>query len=390
MPRPNVLLLACLVAVAIAPVSCSNSTKPTVVVPKNGSDFLYTANSAGSPATVSAFTADRTSGKLTSVAGSPFSAGSGSMALATDPSGSFLYVANYFSSDISAYTISAQNGSLTPIGASTVPAELGVDSLAVDPGGKYLYAVTGRSENLWAYSVAPTGAISAVSGFPVAIAPVGTSSDSVIIDPSGAYLYVTNRDSSSADIYGFSRDASSGALTALPGFPVPLDGLANKAAFDPTGKFLLVTGTGVFGTLGGVAVFSLDASTGALTKVSSAQQVGTDPSGVAVDASGKFVYIPNTGDATISSFTLDASGGLSPMPGSPVASGGNGTINGPLGITTDASGHFVYVGNASNDVSVFSINQSDGTLTAVAGSPFPAGGNSPSAVVFVKNTHASR
>jgi DNA-binding beta-propeller fold protein YncE len=206
----------------------------------------------------------------------------------------------------------------------------------------------------------------------------------VILDPTGKYLYVTNQDSLAADIYGFSRDATSGALTSLAGSPVPVDGLANKTAFNPAGQFLLVTGTGVFGTVGGVTVFSLDAATGALTEVNSAVEVGTDPGAVVVDSSGKFVYIPNTADVTISAFTLDATGGLTAVPGSPFPSGGSGSINGPLGIATDTAGHFVYVCNASNDISVFSISASNGALTPIAGSPFPDGGNTPSAIVFVQ------
>jgi hypothetical protein len=39
--------------------------------------------------------------------------------------------------------------------------------------------------------------------------------------------------------------------------------------------------------------------------------------------------------------------------------------------------------NASNDISVLSINSANGALTAISGSPFPDGGNGPHAIVFV-------
>jgi 6-phosphogluconolactonase (cycloisomerase 2 family) len=147
---------------------------------------------------------------------------------------------------------------------------------------------------------------------------------------------------------------------------------------------MLVTGTGVFGTVGGVSVFSFNSSTGALTLAAPAVQVGTDPSGVVTDNTGHFVYIPNTADATISAFTLDASGTLTSL-GSPVPSGGNGSINGPMDIATDINGRFVYVCNASNDISVFSMNSSTGALTPVGGSPFSTG-NGPHAILFVQGT----
>jgi DNA-binding beta-propeller fold protein YncE len=200
-------------------------------------------------------------------------------------------------------------------------------------------------------------------------------------------LYVTNGNSLAPEIYGFSRDSTTGGLTLLPGFPGGLYGFANKATFDPAGKFLLVTGTNVPGVVGGVEVLAFDSSTGRLGLAPGAPfpfQVGVDPAGVIVDASGKFVYVPNTADATISAFTLDnTSGMLTPVAGSPFPSGGVGSINGPLGIATDNSGHLVYVCNASNDISVFSINSGSGALTLVSGSPFADGGNGPSAIIFV-------
>jgi 6-phosphogluconolactonase (cycloisomerase 2 family) len=154
--------------------------------------------------------------------------------------------------------------------------------------------------------------------------------------------------------------------------------------FDRTGNFLLLTGNNEFGTNGGVEVVGLNSSTGALTLVSGPVQVGDDPSGIAVDASDKYVFVANTADVTISAFQFDsATGALSGVTGSPFLSGGNGNINGPLGITTSTTGSFVYVCNASNDISVFSINSASGVLTAVSGSPFPDGGNGPSAIVFV-------
>src|SRR4029077_17610673 len=121
--------------------------------------------------------------------------------------------------------------------------------------------------------------------------------------PSGNFLYVAARGSTSSAIYGFSRDSSTGAVTALSGFPGALDGLANRGAFEPTGAFLLVTGTNVFGTVGGVDVFSVDATSGGLSLTAPATPVGNDPAGVVVARGG--VYVPNTSDATISAFTLN-------------------------------------------------------------------------------------
>jgi 6-phosphogluconolactonase len=385
MPRYRYFWLFCIFGGVLSITGCASRQALTscATCPQTVEHFVYTANAAGSPSTLSALQSKAATGALSSISGSPYSTGLQSVALAKDPKGAFLYVSTANSDDISAFN-TLSSGAVSPVAGSPFAAELGIGSIAIDPAGTFLYAVTGNSGNLWAYSINPsTGALSPLVGIPMAIAPPGALS-SVVIDNSGKYLYVTNGNSLAPEIYGFSRDATTGALTPLPGFPGGLYGFANTATFDPTGKFLLVTGTNTSGIVGGVEVLTLDPSTGHLGLAPGSPfpyQVGVDPAGVVVDASGKYVYIPNTADATISAFSLDnTSGALTAVPNSPFPSGGIGNINGPLGIARDDFGHFVFVCNASNDISVFSIS-GNGALTPVSGSPFADGGNGPSAII---------
>jgi len=108
---------------------------------------------------------------------------------------------------------------------------------------------------------------------------------------------------------------------------------------------------------------------------------GTDPSAVAITSNGKFLYITDKVGGTVTEYNVDASGDLS----QPV-SYSVGTTPAALIITALKNGsadtsNFLYVANfGSNNVSAFSVcdNQSttcltpDGSLTPVAGSPFPA------------------
>src|SRR5579864_4161085 len=333
-------------------------------VPKS-QHFVYTANAGGNQSTVSALSASPSTGQLTALPGSPYNTGSGSIALASDPVTGRLYVVNSQSGNISGFSIDLNSGALTPVASSPFSAESGMNSLAVTPDGNFLYAVSGSSANLWGFSIDSGGALTPTGLLPTLITAAAATS-------------------STASIYGFSRDSATGTVTPLAGFPVAIAGLANKAEFDRAGKFLLVTGTNEFGTKGGIEIFSFDSSSGSLTLVAGPVQVGTDPAGAALDSSGKYAYVPNTADASISAFALDgSSGALTAVAGSPFASGGNGNINGPLGIAASSAGAYLYVCNASNDVSVFSINSGTGSLSAIQGSPFPDGGSGPSAIVFV-------
>jgi 6-phosphogluconolactonase len=140
-PSFSWILSAILAALCLLPViacSSSTSTPPPPPPPTGATNFVYTANAGGAPSTVSALISNATSGALTSIAGSSFPAGSGSVAVVADPGGKFLYVANYFSGDISVFTINQTSGALAALSTSPFAAELGVNALAIDPTGKFL------------------------------------------------------------------------------------------------------------------------------------------------------------------------------------------------------------------------------------------------------------
>jgi 6-phosphogluconolactonase len=355
--------------------SSSPSTTPGVV------NFVYTANAASTPSTVSALASDATTGKLTSISGSPYNTGSASAAVQADPAGKFLYVANRVSGDISGFTITATTGALTPM-AAPFSVEFGVDAIAIDPSGKFLYAVSAQSNNLWSFSIDNAGALTNLSSSPLTIDPAASSSTAIAIDPSGNYLFTV---AGSNSIYSFPRDTTTGALGTVSGSPVPVDFGTFAITTDPAGKFVIAVsnaGSTVFGT---ISVYSLDSTTGKLALVAGSQpHIGVDPSSVVVDPSGKYVYTANTADATLSALTLNPStGALTTISGSPFPSGGNGTINGPIGLVVDPSGQSVYVCSASNDISVFKIS-SGGGLSVIAGSPFPIDGNGPNGIAVIQ------
>ena len=88
---------------------------------------------------------------------------------------------------------------------------------------------------------------------------------------------------------------------------------------------------------------------------------------IAIDPSGKFLYVSSLDDS-IYSFTIDPSSGLlTSVPGSPFAT----PLSQPLSVVIDPSGRFLYAGIWGGDsVAAFAINNTTGALTEVAGSPF--------------------
>src|SRR6266436_4163981 len=94
-----------------------------------------------------------------------------------------------------------------------------------------------------------------------------------------------------------------------------------------------------------------------------------DVSAFTVDPSGSFAYVTNTGSDNISAYAIDPSAGtLTPVPGSPFASGGV-----PVFLTVDPTGKFAYVANFGGDtIAAFSMAVDTGALVPITGSPFSA------------------
>ncbi len=95
-----------------------------------------------------------------------------------------------------------------------------------------------------------------------------------------------------------------------------------------------------------------------------------------------FLYVSNGGSNTVSGFSIDPmTGVLTPVPGSPFATGGaSGGLGIPLAVSVDNSFLYAAHGGSSN-IRVFGINF-DGSLTAIGGL-VPAGGVGPDGIKTV-------
>jgi 6-phosphogluconolactonase len=124
------------------------------------------------------------------------------------------------------------------------------------------------------------------------------------------FLYAINSDVAGS-IAAFAMDSSTGTLTPLPGSPYRLSRQPGPAAMDPTARFLFI---GERSSSGGapftLEVFGVDPNTGALKAApGSPFQLVAQATAVAVDASGRFLYVAHSGAEAVhrlSRFTVDA------------------------------------------------------------------------------------
>jgi 6-phosphogluconolactonase len=284
--------------------------------------FLFVTNDQAN--NLSAYSIDPSSGALSAVAGSPFGVGAYPQSVAIDPTGRFVYVANLNSFDVSAFAIDANSGALTPIPGSPFAAAGGnPSSVAIDPSGRFAYVGSSSFPSVTSFSIdAGTGALTQTGS--TAMTGAGCFFASTKVDPTGKFVFML---SPCHGVYAFTADPNSGVLTLVAGSPVlPPTGWtgsdnSSSLAVEPTGRFVYVANS----YSGTIAVLTIDSTTGALSQIpGSPFAVGGFIVSDAVDPSGKFLYLTNDGGLltlnAVFGFTIDpTTGAPTPMASSPFA-----------------------------------------------------------------------
>ncbi len=250
---------------------------------------------------------------------------------------------------------------------------------------KVLYAVGLGSPNVTIFTVSSSGALTVTSD------SVSTKSapDAIGIDPLLRFAYIVDSACSSVDrstcgglggVSQYTLNAGSGALavvtiaasngTTPPSSPVPTGVNPTAIAIDSTGTFVFVANQGS----DSISVYTIDPTGGALTEVKQLQPptctttqaapcprpTAAAPSALATTGKMLFVAMANAGVGSVATYTFDSIGTLKDPPASTTAAGVN-----PSAMQMDSSGKFLFVTDSvTNKVAVFSIGSS-GQLSAV-------------------------
>lgn len=266
----------------------------------------------------------------------------------------FAYVGNADDKTISAYAVNATTGALSTTGAASMAVPYAFAfSFAADPAGKFAYQANWSRDTVSAYTInANTGALSSV-GSPVA---TGQYARSVTLHPTGHFAYVINAADDTVSAYGI--DATSGALTRI-GTVATGSGPTGAVALDSTGKFAYVANSA------GVSAYTVNTSTGSLT-ASGLATAGGGSHTVTVDPAGTYAYVVNDGDRTISAYSINATSGVLTGVGIPVATGNSGGQSNSHTLTIAPTGKFAYLPNwADNTISVYAIDTASGVLSSI-------------------------
>ncbi len=321
-----------------------------------------------------------------------------------------LYAVGLGSPNVTTFTVSSA-GALTATSdfASTgsAPDVIGIDPLlrfayvidsagGIGAGGVSQYVLS-RSTGILTIATFSSTNGTAPASTPV---PTGVNPAAIAIDGSGFFVFVANKGSNS--ISGFLIDQVGGTLTEVKQLPppplsctpnqivpCPLPTAGAPSALATTGSMLFVAMTEA-GT-GSIATYMFN-SAGSSTPVvalcptgpgclqnppASTIAAGTNPVAMAMDSTGKFLFVADSVTNTVAAFSIGSTGQLSAV-GAPLATGTT-----PVSVRVHPTGQFVFTANqGSNDVSAFSFDSS-GALTALSGSPFSVlPGTSPSYVAI--------
>jgi Lactonase, 7-bladed beta-propeller len=161
-------------------------------------------------------------------------------------------------------------------------------------------------------------------------------------------------------------------------------------AIDPSGSFIFQTAQGYNnGTQGGIFAYAINRSNGSLGPASATYMNGQTFYADVVDNQGKFLYV--LGSSGVYAFSIQSgTGALTAIAGSPFAAAAPSSpgYSQPANImVVDQTNHFLYV-STSAGIFGYTINQTTGQLTAIAGSPFGASQVTDSWTIVVTPTNS--
>ena len=356
--------------------------------------FLY-LGVLTSPGQVFGYAQHPTTGALLSIAGSPFTTGgNNTYGVAMSMNNKFLYSANFSSHTVTAFSINPINGSLSMLGSPMPTDARGPNGLFAHSSGRFLYITNYVSSSVSAYNIGSDGALTQVTGSPFSASPArtlngitGTSDGRFIFAAAGGGAAGSN------GIAAYSVDTTTGALTLVSGSPFtnPDDGsVTNQGdgiSIHPNGEWLYM---GLFGQ-GKMAAWRINPSTGTLTAIGTPvdnnSPIYTDEGGSAsiVSADGNFLYGTAFSRSDEANSERIITYSINQITGAVSKVSDVRTEGGPNDIRIDTTGNFAYTCNTLNppSISAYSVNKTTGALSPLTPAYYPIAAPSEGPAIMI-------
>lgn len=275
---------------------------PSFLAPSADRRFLYAVDEGASE--VLAFRVDSTTGALTEIGARQSSQGNGPAYVSVDASGKWALVANYGGGTVAVLPI-LPDGSLGPAVDVESPGQ-NPHSIRTDAAGTHAYVPCLGSDHVAVFDFDPaTGSLDAHG---VAALPAGTGPRHFDFHPTLPVLYVIGELGDTLTTFHKNADGTLDSPSSLSTLPNGADG-ANNACAD---LHILPGATAIYGSNRGhdsLAIFTLDAATGAPTAAGHQSTAGAWPRNFGLDPQTDLLLVANQNDDEIVAFAIDPATG---------------------------------------------------------------------------------
>jgi len=219
-----------------------------------------------------------------------------SSSTATASPATMAFVSNFNSGTISEFKRDITTGRLTRVGVVPAGSKKGPKGMAITPSNAFLYAANFGDGKIYEYSIGSDAVLTSLGSVSDGS---GSGPSWIAIHPQGTFLWVTNFSNGTISTWSI---GSTGMLTSVQ----TVTGLAGPLglAVNSTGKILYVADN----KAGLIYTFTINSSTGALSQnglpVPSLPNLNGSPGLMTMDPTGSFLFTDDIANGVVSSFNI--------------------------------------------------------------------------------------
>ncbi len=302
---------------------------PSFIAIHPNNKFVYSVSEVNKGSIV-AFAVDAKTGNLTQL-NSQSAGGSGPCHLVVDPTGKAVLAANYGSGSCTSIPINADGSLGTPAsvhqhkGKSINPGNQQgphAHSINLDKANKFAFCADLGIDKVVVYRFDAEKATLTPNDPPAFTTPAGSGPRHFAFHPDGKSAYINGEINMTLIVCDY--DGAKGVLTqkqvlsTLPKDETRKKGSTAEVVVHPSGKFVYVSNRDPYNT---IAVFAIDAKTGAVSAVGHEARGIKTPRNFAIEPTGQYMLVGNQGGKSVISFRIDQATGLLTPTGSSVEVG---------------------------------------------------------------------
>jgi 6-phosphogluconolactonase (cycloisomerase 2 family) len=303
---------------ALSTPTIASGTQPYFITLDPSKKHVYTTNFGDS--SISVYNIDIQTGQL-SLASTVTSGLSKPTGITFNSAGTFAYVSNYgtvasppYASSLAQYSVDPATGALTSLSPATI--SLGSTGalpvcITTNPSGTYVYIANSNSATSRTVDWYSINSSSGLLTFTSALTGINIP-QWIVFNSSGNFAYVL--DSNINLNVRLAADPTTGALS-FSSSSIATGANPQRITINSAGTFMYVTNS----TGNTVSIYTINGN-GSLTALGSAVAAGSSPQQLAFDSSGNYAYVTSSGNNTIRMYSV-SSGALSPL-GTPTIGAG--------------------------------------------------------------------